>query len=415
MRTCAIIPSHEIAAWLIDKIDMSLDFIGLDRDKIIEELIYVAVIVLIAVVIGWVVRRVVLWGVGRLVTLRYPESGKELMGHKVLSKCSHVIPPVVFLVLIPFAFDAGSVALKWITRVVVSYQLVTVAVAITAVLTFLWGRYNRRRNTRNLPLRGVLVVAKGVVWGIIAIAVVSVLIDKSPAVLFAGLGAFAAALMLIFKDSILGFVAGLQLSQNDMLRVGDWIVVPGTVANGMVEYVSLSVVKVRNWDNTLVMMPPYTLVSTSFQNWRGINEKGVRQIIASIIIDNDSITPISAERLTEITTALPQLKRYITDGRDIGYNGGKTPVNGNVDTNIGLMRIYMCDYLLNHEMVSNDFQILVRLLPPTANGTPLQIYCYAVTTEWATFEAVQSNLIEHLISICPTFGITIYNPMDAIN
>lgn len=141
----------------------------------------------------------------------------------------------------------------------------------------------------------------------------------------------------------------------------------------------------------------------------------MRQIIASIIIDNDSITPISAERLTEITTALPQLKRYITDGRDIGYNGGKTPVNGNVDTNIGLMRIYMCDYLLNHEMVSNDFQILVRLLPPTANGTPLQIYCYAVTTEWATFEAVQSNLIEHLISICPTFGITIYNPMDAIN
>lgn len=411
---CQLIPSHKIAAWLIDKIDWLLESIGLSGDKTAEEIAYTCVIMAIAVIVGWGVRRVVLWGVKRIINFRQSGFGHELLKHHVLSRCSHIIPPVIFLLLIPFAFDKGSSTLTWMTRIAIAYQLIALAIAINSLLTFLWSRYNRRRNTRNLPLRGVVIVANGIVWGIVIIAVISVIIDKSPMVLFAGLGAFAAALMLIFKDSILGFVAGIQLSQNDMLRVGDWIVVPDTIANGVVEYVSLSVVKVRNWDNTIVMLPPYTLVSTSFQNWRGIMEKGVRQIVASVIIDNDSIKPITDEQGKTLGKQFPQLNPYL-DMSQKQYNSGKTPINGNSDTNLGVMRIYLCSYLINHPMISNDFQILVRLLPPTANGTPLQIYCYATTTEWATYEAVQSELIEHLISICPTFDITIYNPMDAIN
>lgn len=224
-------------------------------------------------------------------------------------------------------------------------------------------------------------------------------------VLLTGLGAFAAALMLIFRDSILGFVAGLQLSQNDMLRVGDWIVVPSTLANGIVEDVSLTVVKVRNWDNTIVMLPPYTLVSTSFQNWRGMLDSNVRLISKTILIESNSIHSCDADFVNEKIKEFPQLVSVIN--RKDKYESGLVAINGTTETNLGLFRAYLCDYLINHKMISKNWQILVNLLTPDRDGIPLQIYCYANTTDWSMFEAVQSEIMEHIISIAPKFRLSI--------
>ena len=218
-------------------------------------------------------------------------------------------------------------------------------------------------------------MAKGVVWSIVTIIGLCIIFDKSPAALLAGVGVFATALMLVFRDSILGFVAGIQLSQNDMLHVGDWIVVPSTIANGICIDVSLTAVKVQNWDNTIVTLPPYTLVSTSFQNWRGMSDSGYRLISRSMLVDVESVKPATPELIKSVKT-LPGMNEFITRVQTKGmfYNPAVACVNGSIDTYLGLLRAYMCHYLLHHPLIGTDQQILVRILDPGPNGIPLEIY-----------------------------------------
>lgn len=409
-----IIPSHDVALWLIDVIDDFLEWIGLGRDAFIEELVYIALIIVASMAVGWLLRVLVLFVVKRVIVLRRFEIGKELVAQKVFTRISYIIPPLIFLAFIPFAFATNdSSILKLLEGIVTIYLAVTIGIAICAILSFLWNHYDSHRNDKNHPLRGVLNVAQGIVWIIIVIVTISSLLGKSPTVLLTGLGAFAAALMLVFKDSILGFVAGVQLSQNDMLRVGDWIVVPSTIANGIVEDVSLTVVKVRNFDNTLVMLPPYTLVSTSFQNWRGMIDTNVWLITREVIIDNNSVRRCEANFLARIKQQFPQLKVIIDS--DIKYEEGIIGVNGTHDSNLGLFRAYLCDYLINHEMVSNEWQILVSLQDCTNVGTPLQIYCYAKTTDWMKYEAIQSEIVEHALSTAPLFELSIYNAVAGVD
>lgn len=284
--------------------------------------------------------------------------------------------------------------------------------AICSVLSFAWLRFDKERNTKNLPIRGILDTVIGILWVITAIICVAIIVDKSPAALLTGLGAFAAVLMLVFKDSILGLVAGLQLSQNDMLRVGDWIVVPSTIANGIVIDVSLTAVKVQNWDNTIVTLPPYTLISGSFQNWRGMSDSGVRQIARSILIDIYSVTQTTPDFIKKMVTQFPQLKAYVDKVQTAGhpiFDPGLATVNGTVDTNLGLYRAYLCEWLLGHPSISSSRQILVRLMAPTDNGIPLQIWCFTSTTAWTAYEAIQSALFEHIAVTAPSFGLQIYN------
>ncbi len=412
-----IIPSHKVAAWLLTHIDGFLGSIGLESDHTTEEVIYVGVIVGVALALGWVIRKIILFVSRKWVALHDSEISRSLIDQRVLTHCSHVIPPLVILGLIPFAFEETSRLLHIIEVVLQVYTVIVIAIAINAVLTFIWTRYDQQENTKNLPLNGILNVAKGVVWIIVAIVSVSVILDKSPAVLLTGLGAFAAALMLIFKDSILGFVAGIQLSQNDMLRVGDWIVVPSTIANGIVVDVSLTAVKVQNWDNTIVTLPPYTLVSTSFQNWRGMSDSGYRLISRSVIFDNDSIKPCDETLLGSITAKYPEIANYVNKLKSSGkndYDPGLATVNGTIETNLGLFRAYMCQYLLNHPLIGTDQQILVRIMVPTGEGMPLQIYCYT-TTAWTAYEAVQSQIFEHVAVACGDFGLKLYNSPSGQN
>ena len=307
----SLVPSHSLALWIMRMIRRMLDFFGLTHNDTIEEIIYTAIVLGVALLIGMIVRTVIVFAARKMVKLRHSQASKLLLSQRVLKKCSHIIPPLVFLALIPFAFSSDGKTLGWILRIVGVYTLVTFAIAICAVLEYAWIRFDERENTENHPLKGILNVCRGLVWIIIVILSVSVLIDKSPLSLLAGLGAFAAALMLIFKDSILGFVAGIQLSQNDMLRVGDWITVPSTNANGIVMDVTLTVVKVQNFDNTMVMLPPYTLVSTSFQNWRNMFEVGFRMIDHNIFIDRSSVVLTTQEQIASLRAKFPLLDEFI--------------------------------------------------------------------------------------------------------
>lgn len=416
--TNSIVPTHRLATFILNFIDGILDRCGLEKDKGVEEIIYIVVIIGVAWLIGIILEKIILFLAHHFIRLRKMNDTLVPLFKRTLTRCAYIIPPVVFLCLIPFAFQTDHNTLKWILRIVVVYTLFTLGMGLTAVLEFAWARFELRDNQDKHPLKGVLNICRGLVWIIIVIISVSVLIDRSPMSLLAGLGAFAAALMLIFKDSILGFVAGIQLSQNDMLRVGDWIVVPSTIANGIVIDVTLSVVKVQNWDNTIVMLPPYTLISTSFQNYRGMFDAGSRLINQSVYIDHSTVLPATPEMLSRLSAEFPELGQYIKQrqeaearGEGNEYNQQDKP-NGTIATNLGLFRAYCCQYLLGHPKVDKAMSIIVMVQPPTSYGVNLNFYFYSLITSWIPYEGVQSEIFEHIVATAPRFGLTVYNAPD---
>lgn len=416
--TTSFIPSHELAQWLMTFIRHMLDMIGLRNDPNLEGILYIIIVTAVAISLGWIIRKSILYVVRRLASLRHTMLDDDLLQSRVFTKCSHVIVPIVMLSLVPFTLSYGSQMRVVIMKILYIYGIIAFTYALAAIVDFIWVRYNRKENTRNLPLKGIANTMKGVLWIIALIISVSVLIDRSPAVLLTGLGAFAAALMLIFKDSILGFVAGIQLSQNDMVRIGDWIVVPDTPVNGNVMDISLSTVKVRNFDNTIVTCPPYMLVQHSFQNWRGMSESGARRIFYNLTVENSTIHPADAKFVDTMVGMFPILKDWVgkiraADGK-VAYNSGQMSVNGTTETNLGLFRAYVCLYLMNHPQVAKDQQMLVRLQTPVAQGTTLNIYVFTATTNWTLYEAIMSELLEHITAVAPSFGLRLYTPITGV-
>ncbi len=413
MTALNLIPSHQVALWLVRHIDNILDKLGLTRYPAVEQIIYLIVMVVLALVVGLVVRSVVGWIVRKIVRMRNGELGRQLLQDKIVDKCTHFIPPLVLMGLVPFAFDAESSLLHIIDKVVLIYAIIALAYGLAAVLRFVFVQVNERRNKRNLPVQGILNVALGILWIVVAIVVVSVIVDKSPGALLAGLTAFAAALMLIFKDSILGFVAGIQMSENDMLHVGDWICVPGTQADGNVEDVSLSTVKIRNFDNTLVMVPPYELVSKGFQNYRAMQDTGARRIMFNIIINTDSVARATGDMANSLAAKYPEMKTFLDRAAKTqdGWicDNGNYVVNGTTETNMGLFRAYATSYLKSNPHMSQDQMIMVNQKPPVADGYVLQIYCFANTSQWVAFEGIYSGVLEHLTTALPDFGLTMHS------
>ena len=413
MISASLIPSHEVALWLVHHIDRLLDKIGLTRFPAVEQVVYLAIIVGIACIAGLMVRYGIVWIVRRIVRLRNGELGSQLLQQNVIQKCSHFIPPLVLLGIIPLAFTSENTFILVINKIVAIYAIIALAYGIAAVLRFIFIQINERRNKRNLPVQGILNIILGILWIVVAIIAVSILVGKSPGTLLAGLTAFAAALMLIFKDSILGFVAGIQMSENDMLHVGDWICVPGTLADGNVEAVSLSTVKIRNFDNTLGMVPPYELVSKGFQNYRAMQETGARRIMVNVVINSDSVARASSELIAGIAEKYPAMKPFFdqaaaTKDGWICQNGNYV-VNGTTETNLGLFRAYATTYLNTNPHLSRQQMIMVKLNAPTPDGYVLQIYCFAETSAWVAYEGISSAIVEHLTTALPDFGLRMHS------
>jgi len=260
-----------------------------------------------------------------------------------------------------------------------------------------------------LPLRGIFQGVKLVAASIVAILMISLLIGKSPAILFSGLGAMAAVLMLVFKDPLLGLVAGIQLSANAMLHMGDWLEMPKYGADGTVIDIGLTTVKVQNWDNTITTIPTYALVSDAFKNWSNMSASGGRRIKRSIYIDSTSIHFISPQEQQHLSKAA-LLKPWLEERRQkmASSQSESSLLNGESMTNIGAFRAWLTEYLHQHPKLRKDMTLMVRQLPPGAEGLPLEIYAFTNTVEWLKYEAIQADIFDHIYAVIEEFGLRIY-------
>ena len=315
-----------------------------------------------------------------------------LFNKSMLKSISRMIPPVLWYVLLSFAFTGMPVALSIIHKVCLIYLIITALMLISCFLNSLYEISNENEKLRNRPLKGIYQMVKLISIAVGVIVIISILVDKDATTILAGLGASAAVLMLIFKDSILGLVAGVQLSANDMLRPGDWITMDKYGANGTVMEVSLTTVKVQNFDKTITTIPPYALVSDSYQNWRGMSDSGMRRIKRSINIDMNTVRFCTDEEKAE----------FVKSGWLSEEEAAKDTVN------LEVFRKQATAYLSSREDISNEAAIVVRQMQPTEYGLPMEIYCFTSTTAWTEYERIQSEVFDYLLAITPKFGLRIF-------
>ena len=399
-----------------------LHFLGLQTGTMggLSRIFVLLLIVAVAFLVDWICRKVVVQGIQKI-TLRTKVTWDDLVfNQRVLNNFCHILPPVIIYVLIPLAFPYELQALFWIRKLCMIYIIAASLRFVNIFLGVLFELTNQHEVFRDRPLKGVYQIIQVGLFFIGAIFIIAILLDKSPAHLLAGLGASAAILMLVFKDSIMGLVSGVQLSANDMLRPGDWITMPKYNADGTVIEVTLNTVKVRNFDNTITTIPPYALVSDSFQNWRGMQNSEGRRIKRSVNIDVDSVCFCSSEMLDRFRRIV-LLKEYIetTEQKVRDYNvahgiGDVDPVNGIHQTNLGVFRAYLELYLKNLPDINADLTYMVRQLQPTEKGIPLEIYCFSRVKDWVPYERIQADVFDHIFAVVPQFGLRIFqNPSSA--
>ena len=305
---------------------------------------------------------------------------------KLLKYIVYILPGIVVYILLPYLKAIESETMLMITtRLCIAYIIGCILFAINSLLLMLWSR----------PMKGLIQIFQVILFFVGGIIIVSVLINKSPATLFAGLGASAAILMLVFKDTILGFVAGIQLSANDMLRIGDWIQLSDGSANGIVLEITLNTVKIQNWDNTISTIPPYTLVNTTFKNWRGMQESGGRRVDKSIKLDMNTLKLCTPDMLKRLTDELPLLD-------DLEFTEDKMP------TNVQLYRLYIERYLRSHPIVNTSLDLIITQKEPTPYGLPIEVYFFLTDKVWSEFEHIQSDIFDHLLVMLKKFDLKLY-------
>lgn len=364
-------------------------------DAAVGPLFTAAILVIIAIISALAVkffRMAVTPALRALVSQTRTEWDDRLLSPGVLHALARLIPPVIWYALLPMAFAENPLLLNVLHKACLIYLTVVVLLFIHALLDTLQNISSEHETLRNRPLKGVYQMVNLIAAAVGIIIIISILIDKDASAILTGLGASAAILMLIFKDTILGLVAGVQLSANDMLRPGDWITMSKYGADGYVTEVTLTTVKIQNFDKTVTTIPPYALVSDSFQNWRAMRESGGRRIKRSLPIDVNTITVMPRGRIEALIV-----------------EGLATPEHLQRETsNLRLMIDYAVGHIQRRDDINHDLMQMVRLLQPTAEGLPVEIYCFTATTVWPEYEAVQNDLFDHLISILPRFGLRLY-------
>ena len=385
---------------------------GADR---LDQMMVFALLLLVAFGMDFICRFILLRVVTALVKRTRVTWDDILLDRSVLVHLSRMVAPLVLSITLPMAFDGvQSVTLTLIGRLCHILILVTFLSFVNSLLKAIYTVYSAQERFRDRPLKGLLQTVQVALWFVGGIVVIALLLDKSPLSLLAGLGASAAVLMLIFKDSIMGVVSGVQLSANDMLKVGDWIAMPKYGADGTVIEVTLNTVKVRNWDNTITTIPPYLLVSDSFQNWRGMTESGGRRVKRSVNIDMNSVRFCTPQMLDKYRR-IKLLADYIDQTEQVikAYNAeqeidNSVLVNGRRQTNLGVFRAYLSAYLHNLPGVRDDMTLLVRHLQPTDHGIPIELYFFTRTTEWGAYEKIQADVFDHLLAIVPEFDLRVF-------
>lgn len=354
----------------------------------------------------------------RRITHRTSSTWDDALYHnRVFHKSVLLVPTLLFNVLAPYTLTEFPDFLKWallLNRILIVYATIG---TINKFLNALYDIYQGFEVSKARPVKGYIQVLKIIVIIVGIIVIISLLFDKSPIYLLGGLGAFSAVLLLIFKDPILGLAAGIQISANDMVRQGDWIVMQKAGADGEVRDISLTTVKVQNWDKSITMVPTYSLVSESFVNWRGMEESGGRRIKRSINIDMNSVRFCSQEMLDKFRK-IDLLKNYIDNTQEelIKYNTAENIdasilVNGRRQTNLGVFRAYLSAYLQRNPDLNPDMTMLVRQLQPGESGIPIEIYVFSKLQDWKPYEDIQSDIFDHILASVPEFELKVFqNP-----
>ena len=368
---------------------------------ILSDITATAIVVLSGIMTNWILqlifRMISKHDLKLLKSKWHPYLAKRKLAQNIL-----LLIPGLVMYLAPYMFfEKGDNMIRLLHRLDLSYLMIVLAIIANSIMLAFLDIYSTTEKNRSHPLQGLVQGLQVILCFITGIIVIAILIDKSPTVLLTGLGASAAVLMLVFKDSILGFVAGVQLSQNNMIKLGDWIQLPDGSANGIVEQITLNTVKIRNWDNTISMIPPYTLVTSVFKNWRGMQESGGRRVDKCIFIDMNTLETCTPEMISDLRKAIPLMGDAL---KNTNYES-----SGNQSiTNIQLYRMYIDTYLRQNKEVNTSLDIIITQKEATAYGLPIEVYFFLKDKRWAYYEQKQSDIFDHLMTMAHEFGLHLY-------
>ena len=379
-------------------------------------LVCLCLLLLTAWIANFAVKGILVRGIHYLLRRTPWQDDDLLIEHKVISRLSNVVPAMILSAGIKFVpslpSDLEHFVEHLVENVCEAFIVLTLAIAIAStadVFNIVW---NRRVGSIHKPIKGYVQIFKIVVYVVAAVLMIAALIDKSPVILLSGLGAMAAVLMLVFQDTLLSLVASVQISSNAMLRLGDWIEMPQANADGDVIDIALHTVRVQNWDMTITTIPTKKFLTESFKNWRGMAESGGRRIKRSLFLDQNNVHFLTEEEKKHLKD-FSLLREYIENKeREIGeWNkccSDSNPINLRRITNLGTFRVYVEQYLKNNPNINQRMTLLVRQLPLTPEGIPLELYCFTNNTNWIPYEGIQSDIFDHLLAILPEFGLRVF-------
>ena len=367
-----------------------------------------------AIIIDLIAKRVLVRAVRAFARRSRAGWDDALVTHNVFGRLVQIVPALIIYVGVPFIPDLPESGAQVLRNVSMGYMVLMLTLTLTAMLSAANAIYAALPVAKDRSIKGFVQLVQIVVWIVGGVLILATVLDRSPLLLLSGFGAMTAIAMLVFKDTILSLVASVQITAQDMVRVGDWIEMPQFGADGDVVDVQLHTIKVQNWDKTITTIPTHRLITDSFKNWRGMSLSGGRRIKRSIFLDVSSIRFQKQDEVDHFTR-FGLLKDYVKNKEQelADYNAGlATEVDAEVNrrrlTNVGTFRAYAYNYLKNHPRIHKDMTLIVRQLPPGPEGLPLEIYCFTNTTEWAAYEDIQSDIFDHLLAIVPEFGLRLY-------
>ncbi len=389
---------------------------GLDLSTadILARGIILVLIIVLSLIANLLTKRFILKGLSAIVRRTATQWDDIILRKKVLNRLAHIVPAIVIYILIPIPFAGYDWLITVINGAALIYMIAMGVLALDAFLNASLDIYETFDVSDRIPIKGFVQVFKIIIYFSSGIFIISILLNKTPIYLFSSLGALTAVLMFIFKDAILGFVAGIQLSANRMVAKGDWIEMPKYGANGDIIEIALTTVKVQNWDKTVTTIPTYALITESFKNWRGMSESGGRRIKRSINIDMNTIQFCTEEMLDRfskiqyISDYITKKKIEVQESNTLEKVDTSSLVNGRRITNIGTFRAYIEAYLMSHPMINNEMTFLVRQLAPTEHGLPIEIYVFSKDQEWANYESIQANIFDHILAVVPEFDLRVF-------
>lgn len=382
----------------------------------VENASVIVLTIILALLADFILKRIIISTIARLAKRSKNDWDDVFVKQRVFNRLAHLAPAIIVYYALQYIFDAQGLV-TFLGNVTQAYMVIVVLLVIDAVLNALHEIYRKLPISQGRNIKGYVQVVKIIFYFMAIILVISIFANKAPGTLLAGVGAMAAVLMLVFRDTILGFVASIQLSANKMVNVGDWISMPKYDADGDVIDISLNTVKVQNWDKTIATIPTYALVSESFNNWKGMEQSGGRRIKRSINIDMNSITFLNKTQIEKfrsfyllqdyINTKEIEIEAY---NKSLDMEEG-TVTNGRKMTNLGTFRKYLEEYLQKHPKINKDMTFLVRHLQPTDKGLPLEIYVFSKDQAWTRYEAIQADIFDHILAILPEFDLRVFqNP-----